>query len=42
MLSIVPRATASDGVGLHWEESGSGTAILFVHEFAGDHRSWAP
>jgi pimeloyl-ACP methyl ester carboxylesterase len=42
MLSIVPRATASDGVALHWEESGSGTPILFVHEFAGDHRSWAP
>jgi pimeloyl-ACP methyl ester carboxylesterase len=42
MLSIVPRATTSDGVGLHWEESGAGTPILFVHEFAGDHRSWAP
>src|SRR5690348_11045290 len=42
MLSIVPRATTSDGVGLHWEEFGSGTPILFVHEFAGDHRSWAP
>jgi pimeloyl-ACP methyl ester carboxylesterase len=41
MLSIVPRATTSDGVGLHWEDSGSGTPILFVHEFAGDHRSWA-
>jgi pimeloyl-ACP methyl ester carboxylesterase len=41
MLSIVPRATSSDGVGLHWEDSGSGTSILFVHEFAGDHRSWA-
>jgi len=38
----VPRATASDGVRLHWEESGSGTPILFVHEFAGDHGSWAP
>ena len=38
----MPRATASDGVGLHWEESGSGTPILFVHEFAGDHRSWSP
>ena len=36
------RAPASDGIGLHWEESGSGTPILFVHEFAGDHRSWAP
>ena len=38
----MPRANTSDGVGLHWEESGSGTPILFVHEFAGDHRSWAP
>ena len=38
----MPRASTSDGVGLHWEESGSGSAILFVHEFAGDHRSWAP
>ena len=38
----MPRATASDGVGLHWEDSGSGTPILFVHEFAGDHRSWGP
>jgi pimeloyl-ACP methyl ester carboxylesterase len=42
MLSIVPRAITSDGVALHWEESGAGTPILFVHEFAGDHRSWAP
>lgn len=38
----MPRATTSDGVSLHWEESGEGTPILFVHEFAGDHRSWAP
>ena len=27
---------------LYWEESGAGAPILFVHEFAGDHRSWAP
>ena len=38
----MPKATAGDGVVLHWEESGKGTPILFVHEFAGDHRSWAP
>jgi len=31
---------ASDGVGLHAESTGSGTPILFIHEFAGDHRSW--
>jgi pimeloyl-ACP methyl ester carboxylesterase len=26
---------------LHWEETGSGDAVLFIHEYAGDHRSWA-
>jgi proline iminopeptidase len=35
-------AIASDNVRLHYEEAGSGTPILFVHEFAGDHRSWEP
>ncbi len=27
---------------LYYEEVGQGTPILFVHEFAGDHRSWEP
>lgn len=36
------RATAQDGVRLHYEEAGSGTPIVFVHEFGGDHRSWEP
>jgi pimeloyl-ACP methyl ester carboxylesterase len=31
-----------DGVRLYLEESGEGTPILFIHEFAGDHRSWRP
>lgn len=31
-----------DGVHLHVEDTGSGEAILFIHEFAGDHRSWEP
>ena len=35
-------ATASDGIKLYFEETGSGTPIVFVHEFAGDHRSWEP
>jgi pimeloyl-ACP methyl ester carboxylesterase len=34
------RATSEGGVGLHYEEAGEGTPVLFVHEFAGDHRSW--
>lgn len=34
--------TADDGVRLYYEEAGSGMPIVFVHEFAGDHRSWEP
>lgn len=33
---------ADDGVKLHYEEAGSGTPVVFVHEFAGDARSWEP
>jgi len=29
-----------DGVPLHVESTGTGTPLLFIHEFAGDHRSW--
>jgi pimeloyl-ACP methyl ester carboxylesterase len=36
------HVTTDDGVRLHVEEAGAGTPILFVHEFAGDHRSWEP
>lgn len=35
-------ATAGDGTSLYYEQVGSGTPILFIHEFAGDHRSWEP
>jgi pimeloyl-ACP methyl ester carboxylesterase len=38
----MPHARSGDGVGLYYEEAGSGTPIVFVHEFAGDHRSWEP
>ena len=31
-----------NGVGLFYEEVGRGTPLVFVHEFAGDHRSWVP
>jgi len=30
----------ADGTKLYYEDTGSGTPILFLHEFAGDHRSW--
>jgi pimeloyl-ACP methyl ester carboxylesterase len=29
-----------NGVTIHYEEVGSGRPVLFLHEFAGDHRSW--
>ena len=34
--------TAGDGVKLHFEVTGDGPAVLFVHEFAGDVGSWDP
>jgi pimeloyl-ACP methyl ester carboxylesterase len=33
---------AHDGVELYYEETGAGVPIVFVHEFAGDCRSWEP
>jgi 3-oxoadipate enol-lactonase len=36
----MPFALTRDKVRLHYEEVGSGTPLLFVHEFGGDHRSW--
>lgn len=31
----------SEGASIHFEETGQGAPILFLHEYAGDHRSWA-
>jgi pimeloyl-ACP methyl ester carboxylesterase len=38
----MPFATTDDKVKLYYEETGSGLPVIFVHEFAGDHRSWEP
>ena len=38
----MPFVNADDGVNLYFEETGSGTPIIFAHEFAGDHRSCEP
>src|SRR5579885_477240 len=38
----MPHLTTDDGVKLYYEETGAGLPIVFVHEFAGDHRSWEP
>src|SRR5882757_516115 len=36
----MPFAVTDDGVKLYYEETGAGAPIVFVHEFAADHRSW--
>ena len=38
----MPQANARDGTRLYYEETGTGTPLIFIHEFAGDHRSWEP
>jgi pimeloyl-ACP methyl ester carboxylesterase len=36
----MPHITARDGTRLYCEEAGSGSPIIFVHEYAGDYRTW--
>jgi pimeloyl-ACP methyl ester carboxylesterase len=36
------KISTPDGVKLYVETVGSGTPIVFVHEYAGDYRSWEP
>ncbi len=38
----MPHLTTDDGLKLYYEETGTGIPVVFVHEFAGDHRSWEP
>ena len=38
----MPHAITTDKVKLYFEEAGSGTPILFLHEFAADHTNWEP
>ena len=38
----MPHAVTSDNVRLYFEEAGSGTPIIFLHEFAADHTNWEP
>ena len=38
----MPHITTPDGTKLFYEEAGSGTPVIFVHEYAGDFRTWEP
>ena len=37
----MPYLVSIDDTSLYYEDVGSGDAILFIHEFAGNHRTWA-
>ena len=38
----MPHTPARDGTRLYYEEAGHGSAVVFVHEYAGDYRTWEP
>lgn len=38
----MPHIACPDGVRLYYEEAGSGTPVVFVHEFLGDIQAWEP
>jgi pimeloyl-ACP methyl ester carboxylesterase len=38
----MPHVSAKDGTRLYYEEAGSGTPVVFVHEYAADYRTWEP
>lgn len=38
----MPHIASKDGTRLYYEEAGAGTPVVFVHEFAGDYRTWEP
>lgn len=38
----MPHITTPDGTRLYVEEAGQGVPIVFIHEYAGDFRTWEP
>jgi pimeloyl-ACP methyl ester carboxylesterase len=38
----MPTIASTDGIRLYYEEVGQGTPVVFIHEFAGDYRTWEP
>ncbi|CAN0291006.1 unnamed protein product, partial [Discosporangium mesarthrocarpum] len=37
----LPSISSTDGTSLYYEETGAGDPVLFIHEFAGNHRTCA-
>ncbi|AHK35804.1 alpha/beta fold hydrolase [Rhodococcus opacus] len=40
-MTTHPPVETSDGIRLHVTDTGDGEPVLFLHEYAGDHRSWS-
>src|SRR4051812_33190870 len=38
----MPHLATPDGIRLYYEEVGAGSPVVFVHEYAGDYRTWEP
>lgn len=38
----MPHIAMQDDTKLYYEEAGTGSAVVFVHEYAGDYRTWEP
>ncbi len=38
----MPKIKSADGAELYYEEAGVGSPVIFIHEFAGDYRTWEP
>jgi pimeloyl-ACP methyl ester carboxylesterase len=38
----MPKIKTADGTSLYYEEAGTGTPVVFVHEYAADYRTWEP
>ncbi len=38
----MPTIVTADGTHLYYEEIGTGRPIVFIHEYAGDYRTWEP
>lgn len=38
----MPHLTTPDQTKIYYEEAGSGSPVIFVHEYAGDYRTWEP
>ncbi len=38
----MPHVMSKDGAKIYFEQAGSGIAVVFLHEYAGDYRMWEP